>query len=251
MVKKISVNEKPGHFDVSVACIGYFDGLHIGHQELIDRTIGKAEEKGCRSMVICFEPDPMELISGKKQKHILSYQERLERMEEFGVDDILVFRFDEKLMKMDAHEFIDRYLNRLNISELVCGFDFTFGYRGEGNSDLLRECGDFDVDVVEEIKYDGAKVSSTRIKREIESGNFRLVSRLLNYYYYLPLVVIKASRKGSKWLVEARSKDRDRVMPGRIEDIFDTVSYKDGIFYIESDVDAEKGEEFVIIFEDE
>ena len=251
MVKVLKTNDRIGDFKANVACIGYFDCLHIGHQELIGRTIDRAKALGCRSMVICFDPDPMELITGKKQKHILSYDERIGMMEELGIDDITVFRFDESFMKMEAQDFIEKYLNRMNIKELICGFDFTFGYMGKGDSALLKESGSFGIDVVEEIQYDGKKVSSTRIKEEIESGNFRLVSRLLNYDYYLPLLAVKTSQKGSKWLVEAKLEDSDRIVPENIQEIFSTVRYVNGRFIIESDIDVDLGEELTIIFEDE
>ena len=251
MVTRIAVNDKIKDFKPNVACIGYFDALHLGHQELIRQTITKARKLDCRSMLICFEPDPMQLISNIPQKHILTYKERLSKIKELGIDDIVVFKFDNDFMKIGPEVFINDYLNKMNIKELVCGFDFTFGYKGTGNIELLKRFAKFNIDVIPEIKYYGKKISSTRIKEEIIKGNLKLVNRLLNYQYYLVLKVIKSSKNGSKWLIQAKLKDNSRLVPLNIDKLIKNISYKDNLFYIDSDVSLKKDEELLIVFENE
>lgn len=251
MVRKISANDRIDGFEKNMACIGYFDGLHRGHQKLIETAIEQAHDSGVRSMLICFEPDPVELISHVKQKHILSYDERIRKIKESGIDEIVVFRFDEDLMKMEASRFIEYFLNRMNISKLICGFDFSFGYKGLGNSEMLERYASFDIEVIPEIKYYGRKISSSRIKEALYKGNISLVNSLLGYNYYLPLKVIKCSEKGSKWLIEAILKDESNIIPADIDRCIKNIDYHDGVFHIISNKAADVNDQLNIIFEDE
>ena len=126
MVKKILI--KDNNFKINeeiVACIGFFDGLHLGHQELVNKAIYEANKLGLKSALICFNPDPVEIISKKKNNHIFSNRERENLIRSFGIDIFIVISFDEKMMKMDPVSFINDYLNKMNIKELVSGFDFS------------------------------------------------------------------------------------------------------------------------------
>ena len=165
MVKKIIIKDNNiPHIKDNVSCIGYFDGVHLGHQELIKKTISKAKKLNIIPSLICFEPDPSDFIGGIKNKHILSYKNRIKTIEYFGIKQIIVIRFNAEIMKISPISFINNYLNKMNIKELVCGFDFRFGYRGEGNLDLLKSKGKFVVNIIPELKYRNSKISSTRIK---------------------------------------------------------------------------------------
>ena len=250
MVKRIDYDTKIKLMD-NVACIGYFDALHIGHQKLIDRTIEKAKQLNVRSLLICFEPDPMEMITKKKVKHILPYRERIRKIKESGIDDIVVFRFDKTLMNMNYLDFINIHLNRMNIKELICGFDFTFGYKGQGNTELLRKYFNGNVSVIEEIKLYGKKVSSTRIKQEILEGNLKLVAKLLGYDYYLLLKAENCSKKGLKWLVRAKMTNIDQIIPNKINTLYKNIIITDNKLEILSDIYIDKNEEFELVFKDE
>ncbi|MBQ1508468.1 MAG: bifunctional riboflavin kinase/FMN adenylyltransferase, partial [Erysipelotrichaceae bacterium] len=98
---------------------------------------------------------------------------------------VVLLIFDEEMMKTGKEEFIRDYLAPLNIDTLVCGFDFTFGYRGEGNAKTLQESPyrNYELIVEEEVTYYGKKISSTRIREELRKGNLRLVNKLLGYEY--------------------------------------------------------------------
>ena len=221
----------------SVACIGYFDSVHLGHQDLLKKTIAEAERLGLKSALICFRPDPSDIISGKKNKHIFSDRERENIVRDFGIDILMIISFDEELMKMDVEEFIEKYLNRMNIEELVSGFDFSFGYKGSGNNELLKEHGSFKSIVIPEHSHYGKKISSSRIKSELNKGNLKLVDKLLGYHYYQNLKVINVSQNGSKWLIEAIQKEKDII---EIKDgAYENFTLENGVFRFDSDIPYE------------
>ena len=224
----------------NVACIGYFDGVHLGHQDLLNKTISEAERLDLKSALICFKPDPADVISGRKNKHIFSDRERENIIKGFGIDIMMIITFDEELMKMDPVRFIKQYLNKMNIEELISGFDFSFGYMGKGNDELLNEYGNFRNIVIPEHTHYGKKVSSSRIKEELYKGNLSLVDKLLGYPYYLNLKVINVSQKGSKWLIEAIRKERNII--DIKEGDYGKFVLKDNIYSFESDVEYKKGD---------
>ena len=234
-MKKILINDTDFKIkDINVACIGYFDSVHLGHQDLINKTVCEAERLKTKSALICFRPDPADIILGKKNKHIFSDKEKENIIKDLGIDMMIIISFDEQLMKMEAIEFIEKYLNRMNIEELVSGFDFSFGYKGSGNNKLLKKYGNFKNIIIPEHTHYGKKVSSSRIKDELNKGNLKLVDKLLGYPYYRNLKVINVAQNGSKWLIEAIQNEKDII---DIKDgNYDRFSLENGIYTFESDI---------------
>ena len=223
------------------ACIGYFDGMHAGHQKLIKKTVNLAHEQGICSALICFSPDPLEVISGRKVSHLFSDAERYRIASSFGIERIIEIRFDELLMNLEAETFIDQYLEKMNLAGLVCGYDFSFGQKGKGNPLLLDRMASFPVYVIGEEKYEGQKISSTRIKEAVRSGDFRLSEQLLGFPYYFIVTVEKASETGEKWLIRCRNEDEYCIVPedGEYPELFEV---KDGKFLIRSDIELKENE---------
>ena len=124
------------------------------------------------------------------------------------------------------------------LTDIICrykrmsGFDFSFGYKGKGNVKDLRKHGRFNNIVIEEYKYYGKKISSTRIKANIIKGNFKLVERLLGYPYIISLKVIKSYKKDNNYLIEALPQDNTLIVPNN--GIYNDFEIKDNIFYINS-----------------
>ena len=213
MVIKIDINEILPKFNPSVACIGFFDGVHLGHKALIDETLFKANLKGIEASLICFEPDPLDLINHSKNKHILSYKDRINKIEEYGINNIYVFKFDEYLMNLNSSLFIKNYLNKINIKELICGFDFTFGYKAKGNTKLLKKEGNFNTTIIPEKKYYKHKISSTRIKENIYNGNIILTNKLLGYKYYAYFKVIECNKNKNIYHIKTKVIDKQIILP--------------------------------------
>ena len=225
-----------------MACIGYFDAMHKGHRQLIDLCVSHAKAENCLSAMICFDPDPLEVISGKSQKHLFSFNERKKLISDAGIDKLIIVPFDDNLMKTDPLDFINNYLNKLNLIELFCGFDFSFGYLGKGNPKLLKKYGNFKTVIVPEYKYYGKKVSSTRIRKELNKANFKLVNRLLGFDYYQIVKIINSSQNGLKWLIKAVPAEKDVILPPEGE--FEHFSFDGSCFFFDSDIDLKAGETY-------
>lgn len=183
-----------------IACIGYFDGLHIGHQALIKKTKGLKKD-GYKTALITFYPDPYEVINeGKSQGHIQDFDSRLKIIETYDIDYCIVFKFSKELANLEHHLFLKGLINKLNLKTLVCGYDFTYGFKGVGNIHTLKEDakGLFDAEVIDEIKYEEIKVSSTRIRRAINDGNMPLATNLLGYDYFIRGKVIHGLGNGHR-----------------------------------------------------
>lgn len=230
MVIKIDNEQSIPVLSENISCIGYFDGVHLGHRQLIDSMLVQANNLSLKSAVICFEPSPDELIKKKNCQHLLTYEDRNIIFNDLGIDYIIVINFDEKLMKLSSRDFVDDYLNKLNIQKLICGFDFSFGYLAKGNYDSLTEYGGFDVEVIPEYQYQGQKVSSTRIRNALLEGDFKLAKSLLGYDYIIKAQVINCFQKGYKWQIQAKNINDKLIKPK--DGIYSAeLQIKDGIFY--------------------
>ncbi len=180
----IEVADKANKMDRNVACIGYFDGVHLGHQALIKKTVELAHKKALKANIITFDPDPVYFIKGDSS-HINSKEERYYLFDKFGIDNIVSVNFSKELMNKTADDFVEDLLKEFNIDTLVCGFDFSYGYMGLGKVDSLRKYNNyFKLEVVEEVSFDNKKISSTYIRNLLKEGDIKLINRLLGYEYF-------------------------------------------------------------------
>lgn len=247
-MKKIIIKDSIiPNIEDNVSCIGYFDGVHRGHQALIKVCKDLAKMNNLKSMVICFDPDPRDIISNCKNSHLLSFKDRLDAFKELGVDIVCIIKFDEELMKKEPLKFIEDILLKLNIKTLVCGFDFSFGYKGKGNTKLLSKY--LNTVVIDEIKLYSKKISSTRIKEAINKGNFKLSNKLLGYNYSLMLKVVNSARKGKKWLIECKLKDNSLVIPTKLNN--KCLCVKNNHLILETSSELLVGDEILLVFENE
>lgn len=213
-MKKYLISSKNIPFiNKCVACIGYFDGVHLGHQKLINETISLSEEKHLKASIIFFDPDPCDIIFNVKNSHLLSYKNKLKIIEYYGIEEAIIIKFDYNIMKLSPRMFIFDYLNKMNIDTLVYGFDFSFAYMSLGSEIQLKKYGNFNCVSIKECKYYGNKISSSRIKESLLKGNFRLINKLLGYRYFIEVIVLKCSKNGKKWLIEAELTDKQCILP--------------------------------------
>ena len=195
------------HFDISnplvlnepiVACIGYFDGLHKGHQALINRTLDYANTHNLKSCLITFDPDPSDVIETCKHKHLQSFKTRLRMIEEYNLDYCIILKFTEDMAKLRYELFFDCVLAYLKIRYLICGFDFKYGYKGMGNFHTLKAYSNdnFDVEMVDSINYNGDKISTSLIKKALSNGDIELINTMLGYEYFIEGIVTKGKHIG-------------------------------------------------------
>ena len=185
-----------------VLALGFFDGVHLGHAALIRRTKERAEALGAVPAVLTFDVHPDTLVRGERVMLITSPEDRAELIRRlFGVEEILSLRFDERLMRMPWDEFLAWVQAEFSAVSLVCGHDFTFGWKGEGNPRRLEEkCAQLGMgaDVIPKVTVDGETVSSTRIRTLLTEGKLREANRLLGHPHVLTDTVRTGYRLGRK-----------------------------------------------------
>ncbi len=168
----------------TVVTVGNFDGLHVGHQKILQSVKERARAAGQRGAVLTFDPHPMRVLQPQRAPLMIqTLSQRLAGFEQAGLDAALVLRFDRELSRVPAEEFIDRILVQgLQVSAILVGANFRFGHRGAGDVKLLSEFGPrsgFGVEIVAPIEIDGQIVSSTAIRGAVGSGNVAAAIPLL------------------------------------------------------------------------
>ena len=171
-------------FADTVVTIGKFDGVHLGHQQLVATAISIAEDHSLASVVLTFDRHPNEILNpGQAAPALTGPNQKAELLKGLGVDALLTLNFDEALAQMPAEDFIERILvDALNARAVVVGQGFRFGAGGEGDLALLRLIGlerGFVVREVAHSQLDGVKISSTRIREALDRGDVEEAARML------------------------------------------------------------------------
>lgn len=180
-------------------CLGYFDGIHLGHRELINKTVKEAKEYNLTPTFLTFDPDPNFVLGFKKKNElIMPLEDRFKLVKELGIEDIIVLKFDEESMNLEPNEFIDYLINTLNVKNITVGFDFSFGKRGKGRVKNLLALDNIKVNVIEELKVNDKKVSSSFIIEDIKNGNVESLKDTLGQLYSIKGTVIKGLGNGKK-----------------------------------------------------
>lgn len=170
-------------FEPRALCIGNFDGVHTGHQELISRTISIAREEGLISSLLTFWPDPLSVIPPVRHRKLLTDMEQRKQLFEFyGIEELIIVNFIPEFRDLMPDEFL-QFLTKLNIKHLICGYDFTFGRYGLGNLNDLYKQHYYIFHEVKEHQYLGEKVSSTRISRDICLGKVEDALIMMDHDY--------------------------------------------------------------------
>lgn len=179
------------------ACIGYFDGIHIGHQALIQEAIAHANSEHLCSALITFDPDPWVVLRGMTHvPHITTLEQRQSIAEALGIEVWITIAFTRELADLPWQEFIAEVLLPCQVRHLTCGFDFSFGRRGEGKpTDLLSDAR-FVTHVIASVNQCDEKISSTRIVAAIEAGRMEEATQLLGRPYTVSTTVIHGNHIG-------------------------------------------------------
>ena len=183
----------------TIYALGFFDGVHIGHRALLKECRRLAEEAGCKAAAVTFSSHPDTLVLGKTPKLINTIEDRVRLLKEAGMDDVVVLPFDKKMQSSPWQEFLALLRERYGAAGLVCGHDFRFGNRGEGNSVLLRDyCREnrMPCAVVPEQKLEGITVSSTHIRTLLEAGQMEAAAMFLGHTHILTGCVVSGRKLG-------------------------------------------------------
>ena len=183
--------------------IGTFDGVHFGHQKIIEKLIDEAKKAGKKSVVLTFFPHPrMVLQKDVSLELINTIEERATLLEKTGLDYLIIHPFSKEFSRMTALEFVrDILVNQLNISKLIIGYDHHFGKNREGNITQLTEYShlyDFKVEEIPAQDIDDVSVSSTKIRRALATGNLKTANNFLGYNFMLNGNVVNGKKLGGK-----------------------------------------------------
>jgi riboflavin kinase/FMN adenylyltransferase len=186
----------------TVVTVGTFDGVHRGHWDVLGRIAARGRETGLASVLVTFDPHPLEVVNPAAAPQLLSVgEEKVEVVAESGISYMAIVPFTPALQRFDAAQFVDEVLRRrFHMKELVIGHDHGFGRGRAGDVDVLRRLGaerGFAVEVVDAVTLeDGRPVSSTMIRRAIAGGDLERAARALGRLYAVSGVVRRGARRG-------------------------------------------------------
>ena len=185
-----------------VVTIGTFDGIHLGHQALLNRLCEHARRLSKRTMVLTFEPMPREYLRPERPPaRLTSWRERWHILLGRGIDNMCVLRFDERLRNLSGRDFAALLGEQLHAHLIVVGHDFRFGRNGEATGASLSGSGKtlgFEVDVVSPVLLGGVRISSSGIREALDRGDFELARRWLGRPYSMTGRVVRGNQLGRK-----------------------------------------------------
>lgn len=186
----------------SIVTIGTFDGVHIGHQKIIEQLVLTAKENNCSSVLLTFFPHPrMVLQKDNSIQLINTIEERIEILQKTGLDYLIIHPFDAAFSRLTAFEFVrDVLVKHLQISQLVVGYDHRFGKNREGDFEQLVEYGDmyeFKVHEIPAQDINAISVSSTKVRKALEQGGIKKATEYLGYFFSLTGEIVKGDQLGS------------------------------------------------------
>lgn len=180
--------------------LGYFDGVHRGHQKVILEAKTKAAQMGICSAVMTFDPHPSVVLGKTVQQiqYITPLEEKVKIIEELGIDYLFIIHFTAEFANLLPQEFIDQYVIGLNVRHVVAGFDFTYGRMGKGTMETLpfHSRDQFSYSIVPKFTQGDEKVSSTRIRNLLREGRTDSLLSLLGRYYTTSGIVIHGDKRG-------------------------------------------------------
>lgn len=184
-----------------VLALGFFDGVHLGHQELIKRAKEIADQKNLPLVVMTFDRHPKEVYEDKKNfKYLETLEEKADKMSELGVDYLAVMPFTKEFSQIGAQDFVDNVIVKLNADTIVAGFDYTYGPKEIANMDRLPDYakGRFDIVVMPKQIFAGKKIGSTEIRQAIKDGDMELAYELMGHHYVMSGIIGHGKRNGHK-----------------------------------------------------
>lgn len=178
------------------AALGYFDGLHLGHQSIISHT----DVPGMKRGIVTFRNQPAGYIShSQKPTRLLSLEDKISMMEEMGTDYLFLFEFTDEVRNITKQEFIRRFLYQSNVKLAVAGFNFNFGKNKEGDTEFLRtECERLGIGtkIIPPVLFEGDVISSTLIRQKLYKGDVAAAAKMLSRPFYLKGVVTEGKQLG-------------------------------------------------------
>jgi len=203
----------------TVLTLGVFDGLHLGHQAIMETVARRAKAADCTATAITFDPHPRAVLHPETAPPLLqTLDQRLANFKILGIDQAIVINFTKEFASQDAEVFLKRIVHeRLQAKEIYLGHGFAFGKGRSGNIDLLRKMSrdlGFVADEVPEVRLRGIRISSSRIRQLLKDGKVNLARRMLGRPYGIEGVIIRGDHRGHTiGFPTANLKPQNRVVP--------------------------------------
>lgn len=195
----ISASDSQAVKQPQVLAIGDFDGVHLGHQEVIKRALEDGKRLGIPTSIMTFHPHPREVLGQQKYTTLLTpVSQKQRQLEQLGVDYMYIVSFDADLMKVTPEQFVEHMLIPMQVNTVIVGFDFTFGYLGAGTPDTLCELahGRFAVEIIRPFQRNGSKVSSTLVREHLLAGQVEEATALLGRPYAVRGTIVTGDGRG-------------------------------------------------------
>ncbi len=209
----------------SVVALGDFDGLHIAHMTIIRSGINYARDRGLKSGILLFEENT------KGARLITPNEAKLELLEREKPDFVYLRKFTKEFMRLSPREFVELLIKNLNIKAVCVGYDYSFGYKAEGNVELLKKFGaeyGFDVLVTGAMSLDGKIISSTYIRSLIESGDIEEANKFLGRRFCVEGIVLSGLQNGRKMGIPTANVNYDPKMAMPKSGVYAGITYVDG-----------------------
>ncbi len=210
------------HDPKTVLTIGTFDGIHLGHQEILNKLFERSRYHNARNFLITFNPHPRKVISKSSEIKILNTpEEKISTLEKLGLGNLFIINFTKEFSQQSPIEFIKNYLvDKIGLKEIVVGYDHKFGKGREGTYETLRTISKelkFGITMVDELKIKGGTVNSTNLRHAISSGEIRQANSYLGRHYSFSGTVISGDKRGKLLgypTANINLDDNDKLLPG-------------------------------------
>jgi riboflavin kinase / FMN adenylyltransferase len=228
------------HFRIespSIVTIGTFDGVHLGHQKILSRLQQLKKSTGLKAVVLTFEPHPRKVLfpSQSDLKLITLVDEKLDLLENYGVDVAVVYPFDKHFSQIEPKAYIEDILVKsLKVKHLVIGYDHKFGKNRSGDIKVLQKFApdyNYSVEEIDALDVDHIAISSSKIRHAIEEGNIELANNYLGHYFFLYGTVVQGKKLGRTLgypTANLKIDGKDKLIPEK------------GIYFVEAVLDDEK-----------
>ena len=185
----------------TIVTLGTFDGVHLGHTEILKKLTQNTNKGAFESTVLTFFPHPRIILQGKSDLKLLNtINEKIELLEKIGIDNLIIHPFDGKFAELSADAFVKSILvDQLHVQKIIIGYDHRFGKNRTANIDDLITFGteyDFEVEQISAQEIDEISISSTKIRTALEEGDIQLANEYLGYQYFLSGTVVKGKQLG-------------------------------------------------------
>ena len=213
-----------------VSTIGMFDGVHLAHRDLLSEVKKESEIKGYYSSAITFLIHPDYILNKRSnQGYLLKFEDKVEKIASCGIDYLFVFPFSKEF-SLITYEKFNEIMKKLNIKDLVLGPDTKYGYNQEGNIETLKK--DFDVKIIEEVKYNNLIIHSKEVRKLLENGKVEDANKLLGYNFFIKGNVTKGNKIGRTINFRTANIDLDNNYDYLADGVYGTtISIDDKIYY--------------------